>query len=126
MMAAAAWGPTARAQDGTNGWPMVGTWDVPDVPTKPMVPATALNAKFPLRVAMLNGFWRYNHDHESKGEGVVLTREGQLWYDYRCAYSFLPERSVYQARWLKPNKLEILMSKPDGHRVTTCTLHTHA
>jgi hypothetical protein len=99
----------------------------PDRAQGPLIPATAQNPSFQLRVHMLNGAAAYTGNHSYKGLGRFQLQTTNTQYDfhYNCAYSFNPSNRTYQARWVVPGKkLEILLIKPGGKSVKHCRVST--
>jgi len=81
----------------------------------PDIPASDLNADFPLRVRILHIHWHYVYQNYSGyGRGNILFESGPVGFDYTysCNEPFLANEQrgeFYQARWKKQDqKIEIL------------------
>jgi hypothetical protein len=87
-----------------------------------------VNPRYPLKVEILDGRWRYNGNHEYQGKGslsLLGVSNRDIGYRYRCAYSFETRGETYEARWVKPHEtLEILLSKPGSNPTKPCRLDT--
>lgn len=98
------------------------------VPDRPWVPASLDNPRYPVRVRLL-----FQNSHFTgygfKGtvDGRILSPQGNaVSFRYNCGRTFSTQNSpTYPARWLKPNKLQILMGDPDSDRTQKCTLSAH-
>jgi len=97
-------------------------------PYRPLLPATASDPRFQLRVQMQSGTWKYagNHEYQGSGDLLLLATDRKYAFRYSCAYSFVPENQTYTARWIVPDKkLEILMNKPGSKQIKRCRIDTN-
>ncbi|MES2393853.1 MAG: hypothetical protein V4555_19610 [Acidobacteriota bacterium] len=97
-------------------------------PDPPWVPASIDNPRYPVRIRLL---FQHQHFTGYGFKGTVFARVPATdavitSFYYNCGRTFSTGGpSAYPARWLKPNKLQILMADPHSDRTQKCTLTAH-